>query len=138
MIVLRLLLGWVFLYAGITKIFDETWTAAPYLENATTFPQLFAWLASPDVIGIVNILNEWGLALIGLALILGFANKLATGAGIFLMILYYLPVLDFPYVGGHSFLVDEHIIYIVILYFTRLSGGKAGFAISSVFSRSIR
>ena len=31
------------------------------------------------------------------------------------MILYYLPILDFPYPNPHAYLVDEHIIYILVL-----------------------
>ena len=32
------------------------------------------------------------------------------------MALYYLPILNFPYVGDHSFLVDEHVIYALALW----------------------
>lgn len=112
---LRLTLGWLFLYAGITKILDPAWSAAGYLGNAQTFSTLFAWFALPSNIGWVNLVNEWGLTLIGAALILGIFVRWASVAGIALMVLYWLPVLSFPYAGEHSYIVDEHIIYALTL-----------------------
>lgn len=112
---LRISLGGVFIYAGITKILNTEWSAAGYLENAKSFTDFYAWLASPEHIEIVNILNEWGLLLIGIGLLFGIATKYASIAGIILMLLYYFPILDFPYVGDHSFLVDDHIIYALLL-----------------------
>lgn len=114
---LRLSLGWLFFYAGITKVLDPNWTAAGYLKAAQTATGLYQWFASPQNIGWVNFLNEWGLTLVGAALILGVFVRLAALSGILLMILYYLPILNFPYVGKGttSFLVDQHIIFILAL-----------------------
>jgi thiosulfate dehydrogenase [quinone] large subunit len=123
-LLLRLGLGWLFLYAGLTKIFDPKWTSAGYLKGAKTLPGLYAWFAAPGNIGWVDFLNEWGLALIGISLILGIAIRWSSLAGIALMLLYYLPVLDFPRVGEHSYIVDEHVIY--ALAFLLLYFGKAG------------
>ncbi len=123
-LLLRLGLGWLFLYAGISKILDPAWTSAGYLKGTKTFTGLYAWFATPANIGWVDFLNEWGLTLIGISLILGIAVRWSSLAGIALMALYYFPVLEFPYVSDHSYIVDEHIIYILaflVLYF-----GKAG------------
>ncbi len=111
---LRVGMGWLFVYAGISKILDPAWTAAGYLNNAKTFPALFEWLASPQNIGWINILNEWGLFLVGISLILGAGTRIAAVAGGALMIIYYLPILQFPYAGDHSYLVDDHIIYLLV------------------------
>jgi thiosulfate dehydrogenase [quinone] large subunit len=113
LIALRLGIGWYFTYAGLSKILNPEWTAAGYLNNATTFPGLFDWLASAGNIGWVSFVNEWGLLLIGLGLMLGLLVRYASYAGIVLMVLYWLPVLDFPFVG-HGFLVDDHIIYMLV------------------------
>jgi len=121
---LRFGLGWLFLYAGATKILDPNWSAAGYLSNAGTFPELFSWFASPANIGWINIVNEWGLTLIGISLILGLFVKWSSVAGIALMILYWLPVLQFPYAGEHSYIIDDHIIY--ILSFLVLIAFRAG------------
>lgn len=108
---LRLGMGWLFLYAGVTKVINPAWSAEGYLRGAKTLPGLFAWFASPDVLPLTNFLNEWGLTLVGLALILGLFVRFASVAGITLMALYYLSTLDFPYPNPHSYLVDEHVIY---------------------------
>lgn len=112
---LRVATGWVFLYAGVSKLMDPDWTAAGYLKSAKLVPELYQWLGSNDVIGIVNFLNQWGVVAIGAALILGIGMRLATITGILVMVLYYLPVLQFPYALPHSYLVDDHIIYILVL-----------------------
>ncbi len=112
---LRVGLGWLFFYAGITKVINSAWSAAGYLGAAKTFPAFFSWLTTPANIPWVNFANEWGLTLIGLGLITGLLVRPAAIAGIALMFLYYLPILDFPYPNPHSYLVDEHIIYILVL-----------------------
>jgi len=113
LLLLRLSLGWLFLYAGFTKILNPAWSAAGYLQAAKTFPELYAWFLLPSNIGWVNFVNEWGLALLGLSLILGLRIRWTAPLGVALMILYYLPIFNFPYAGDHSFLVDEHVIYIL-------------------------
>ena len=50
----------------------------------------------------------------GVSLILGIFVRMSSVLGAVLMLLYYFPILEFPYVG-HSFLVDEHIIYALAL-----------------------
>lgn len=121
---LRVSLGWLFFYAGITKVINPAWSAAGYLGAAKTFPALFNWFAAPSNLPWVNFANSWGLTLVGLALIIGLLVRAASVGGIMLMTLYYLPILDFPYPNPHSYLVDEHIIYILVfvLLFTADAG----------------
>ena len=114
LLLLRLSLGLLFLYAGLTKIADPAWSAAGYLKGAKSFPELFAWFARPEILPVTNFLNEWGLTLIGIALVLGVFVRLASLAGVLLMLLYYLP-LPFPFPNAHSFVIDEHIVYIAAL-----------------------
>lgn len=122
---LRVSLGWMIFYAGITKILNPEWTAAGYLNNAKTFPTLFQWFASPEMIGATNFFNEWGLTLIGVSLILGILVRSASFFGIILMLLYYFPVLTWPMIGAHSYIIDEHIIYaLVFAYFIYAAPGK--------------
>lgn len=112
----RVALGMLFFYAGITKVLNPSWSAAGYLNSAKTLPGLYQWFASAGNIGWVNFMNEWGLTLVGAALIAGLLVRWASLGGMLLMVLYYLPILQFPYVGANSFLVDEHIIIISILF----------------------
>ncbi len=123
---LRIALGWVFLYAGITKILNPAWSAEGYLKNAKTFPWLYQWFSQPDILPIINFLNEWGLALIGISLILGLFVRLSSLFGALLMLLYYFPVLTFPTIGKTGFIVDEHIVYaLVFLFFASAYAGRA-------------
>src|SRR3989338_497535 len=122
--ILRLAMGWLFLYAGIIKVLNPEWTAEGYLKGAKTFPALFQWFASSQNIGWVNFFNEWGLTAIGAALILGIFVKWASFSGIILMLLYYFPILKFPYAGTNSFIIDDHIIFILV--FILFIAAKAG------------
>lgn len=122
---LRLSLGWLFFYAGITKVLNPDWSAAGYLNNAKTFSGLYQWLASTQNISWVNLLNEWGLTLIGMALILGVFTRWASLGGILLMVMYYFPILQFPYVSTTSFMIDNHVIFsLVFLVFFLSHAGK--------------
>ena len=112
---LRISLGAYFFYAGVSKVIDPAWSAAGYLNNAQTFPSFYAWLARPDILPLTNLLNEWGLTLIGVSLVLGLFTRIGAVAGVTLMVLYYLPALAFPQVGEHAYIVDDHIIFIFAL-----------------------
>lgn len=112
---LRLSLGALFFYAGITKVFDPGWSAGGYLLNAKTFTTFYRFLASPDVLPFINFVNEWALTLIGLSLVLGVFVRLSGVLGVLLMLLYYFPILNGVYPNPHAFIVDEHIIYIFAL-----------------------
>ena len=112
---LRISLGWMFFYNGITKILNPQWTAEGYLKNAKTFTGFYQWLTAPDIIPVLNFLNEWGLTLLGIALILGIFIRLSSILGIFLMALYYFPILDFPKAGSNALIIDQHVIYALTL-----------------------
>ncbi|MDP4001191.1 MAG: DoxX family membrane protein [bacterium] len=112
---LRVSTGWLLFYAGITKILDPEWSAAGYLTHAKTFSGLFEWFASPAILPFTNFVNEWGLTLLGASLILGIGVRLSSVLASGLMLLYYFPVLEFPIIAPHSYIVDEHIIYALAL-----------------------
>ncbi|MDO8505939.1 MAG: DoxX family protein [bacterium] len=122
---LRISMGWLMFYAGITKVINPEWTAAGYLQTAKTLPALFAWFASPANIGWVNFVNEWGLTLLGVSLILGVFVRLSSIAGIALMALYYLPILTFPHIGTTGYIVEQHVIYALVLaFFAAIRAGQ--------------
>lgn len=88
---LRIAIGWHFLYEGLVKLFAPSWTAAGYLRSADwLLADLFHWMAnSPDVLRVVDLLNVWGLILIGAALMLGVFTRAAALGGAGLLALYY-------------------------------------------------
>ena len=112
---LRIVLGAMFLYAGVTKVMNPAWSAGGYLKGAKTFSFLFQWMLDPSILPFINFVNEWGLTLLGISLLVGALVRYSSYAGIALMSLYYLAILDFPYPNAHALIVDEHIIYISAL-----------------------
>lgn len=124
LLLLRLSMGWLFFYAGITKVLNPNWSAAGYLNGAKTFSDFYQWLAGPSMLPYTNFLNEWGLTLVGVALILGLFVRLSSVFGAAMMVLYYFPILTFPKVGANGYLVDEHIIYALAFLF--LAAIRAG------------
>lgn len=121
---LRLALGWIFLYAGFSQVTNPEFSAVGLLANAKTFPDLYAWLATPGVIDVVNFLASWGHVLIGLSLVAGIALRASIPFAVLLNILYWLPRLDFPYVG-HSLIVDSHIVYAIgLIYLLAANAGR--------------
>jgi thiosulfate dehydrogenase (quinone) large subunit len=114
---LRVSVGWMMFYAGITKVINPDFSAAGYLAGAKTFSGFYNWLLSPGILPAVNFANEWGLTLLGVSLILGIGVRFSSILGAVLMLLYYFPILDFPYPNSNSFLVDQHIVYAFVLFF---------------------
>ncbi|MBN1560041.1 DoxX family protein [candidate division KSB1 bacterium] len=99
LLILRLVVGWHFLYEGIVKLLLPEWTAAQYLYvSSWALAPLFHWIAeTPAVLQVVDFLNVWGLIFIGMGLMLGLFTRLAAVAGMLLLALYYL--CNPPFVG---------------------------------------
>ena len=122
-VLLRVLIGWHFLYEGLSKIFMGTWTPAPFLQNSRwLLADVFhAIAANPDLLKIVDLLNMWGLTLIGLALLLGLFTRLASISGIFLLALYYIanpPLIGISYgmqTEGNYLIVDKNLVELLAL-----------------------
>jgi thiosulfate dehydrogenase (quinone) large subunit len=120
LIMTRVTLGLLMLYAGFSKIIDTSWTAKGYLLSAKSFAGFYGFLASPALLPYVDFANKWALFFLGLSLITGLFLRLSGVLGALLMILYYFPVLSFPYVA-HGLLIDEHLVYAaVLLYFSAM------------------
>ncbi len=121
LVALRVLLGLQFLVTGVSKIFSG-WTAEGYLNAATgPFADFFKAIASSTII---SELNVWGLALIGLALVIGLLVRPAAFFGALLMVLYYFA----HFVENTAFgLIDYHVIYFVL--FALMASGGFGHAL---------
>jgi thiosulfate dehydrogenase (quinone) large subunit len=105
--VMRVFVGWHFLYEGIAKLTSESWSAAGYLKQARgPFGEQFRWLASqPNLLENANLITMWGLAIVGLLLILGLFTRLASLGGIAFLLLFYLA--NPPFVGYFYSLPSE-------------------------------
>ncbi|MEK7565026.1 MAG: DoxX family protein [Patescibacteria group bacterium] len=120
---LRIALGWIFFYAGITKVLNPAWSAEAFLKGAKTFSDFYISLIG--YLPTINFVNKWSLTLLGISLILGIFVRLSSVLGATLMVLYYLPALNFPMASTNYYLVDYHIIFILLLlYFTSIKAGR--------------
>jgi thiosulfate dehydrogenase (quinone) large subunit len=118
LVVLRVVIGWHFLYEGAAKLMKGNWSAAGYLlQSKWIFAGVFKWMANtPDVLAAVNWMNIWGLIAIGLGLIVGCFTTAASIAGILLILLYY--VCNPPMVGlfysipleGNYLIVNKNLV----------------------------
>jgi thiosulfate dehydrogenase [quinone] large subunit len=101
LVVLRLLVGWHFLYEGVVKLFNPYWTAKTFLLTSEgTLRPLFLWLAEEPMISFVNAANTALLLGVGAALLLGTLTRVAAVAGIVLLLMYYLAHPPFHGLGG--------------------------------------
>lgn len=126
---LRILIGWHFFYEGVAKITNPYWTSAGYLqESQGWFSEWFQSLsASPGTLTVVDYLNQWGLLLIGLALILGVFVKTASWAGVVILALYYLAAPPFP---GMEYAIPAEGSYLIV---NKLLIELAGFLVILAF-----
>ncbi len=131
LVILRIVLGFGFLYAGLEKWLnfgggDTPWSAFGFLKFGTggTIPNMvghtdpmshnptqafWAGLAGdPTLLGIANFLVVFGELAIGAALILGVATRLSGALGALMMFLFWIAAWDFQY--G---IVNQQFVYMV-------------------------
>ncbi|MFH1036530.1 MAG: DoxX family membrane protein [Patescibacteria group bacterium] len=132
---LRVSTGWVYLYAGIRLLSNPENSAAGYIMNAKTFTGFYHWLASPDIVPIITFISEWGLLLLGISLVLGIFVRLSSFLGAFMMLMFYFPVLQFPYPSATSFIVDEHITYALVLIFLGAIGAGRAWGLDKLLAK---
>ncbi len=109
--IIRLSIGWHFLYEGCSKLLAGNWSAASFLNDSQSFlSSFYNWLAaSPGRLALIDFLNVWGLVLIGLGLFLGVLARWASLFGALLLTMYYLAYPPF----GASLLTGDSSVYIV-------------------------
>ena len=111
--VLRVVIGWHFLYEGLSKLTAPSFSAAGYLKQARgPFAELFKSLATqPNLLDNVNLITMWGLTLVGLFLILGLFTRLASLAGIGFILMFYLAA---PPLIGYFYSIPSEGSYLII------------------------
>ena len=128
--VLRVLVGWHFLYEGIAKLSSPSWSAAGYLKQARgPFAGLFKSLAAqPDLLANADLITMWGLTAVGLLLVLGLFTRLASLGAIGFILLFYL--CNPPFVGyfysipseGSYLIVNKNLVELGALLVILVSG----------------
>lgn len=114
-VLLRISMGFIFLWTFVDKA--PMWLAGGsptlgFLENGTSgvFADLFFNMSGN---AFTDLMYMFGLFSVGVALILGIQMKLAAIGGSLIMLLIYLASALPP---AHNPIVDEHIIYILVLW----------------------
>ena len=128
--VLRVIVGWHFLYEGIAKLTSASWSAAGYMKQARgPFADLFRWLAAqPNLLANADLITMWGLTAVGVLLILGLFTRLSSLAGIGFILLFYL--CNPPFVGyfyslpaeGSYLIVNKQLVELGALLVILVSG----------------
>jgi thiosulfate dehydrogenase [quinone] large subunit len=123
LVILRLAIGWHFLYEGLAKLVNPNWSSVGFLLDSEGFlGEFFRSLANnPATVLVIDQLNIWGLILIGLGLILGFLARPACIFGIILIASYYLS--HPPFVGlrygapseGSYLIVNKNLVELIAL-----------------------
>lgn len=126
---LRITVGWQFLYEGFSRLLNPYWTSAGFLlESRGPLAGFFHSLASgPATLKAFNLISTWGLIVVGLGLLAGFLTRGAAAAGMILIILHYVcnpPFLGYTYSapqeGTYLFInkdvVEFFVLWVLILF----------------------
>jgi len=124
LVILRILIGWHFLYEGISKLVNPYWSSAAYLlDSKWIFSSLAERIvANPTLLEFTDSVNMWGLTIVGLSLLLGFMSRYGAIAGLVFILLYY--IFAPPFIGleyskpgeGSYIIVNKNLIEACALY----------------------
>ena len=132
LVLLRILIGWHFLYEGIIKAYNPSWTSKSYLLSASILKPFFNWIAAPSRITVIDTLNIAGLIAVGISLLIGLKIRWGCIGGMLLLALYYLAHPPFPSLPqgpseGSYWIVNKNLVEMAALYVIY------GFPLTSVF-----
>lgn len=117
--ILRILIGWHFLFEGIVKLYNPEWTSFGYLATAQgPFKGIFTMLVGDATIGWVDTLNIIALMVVGITFTLGIFERVGAIVGMGLLALYFFAHPPFPgltqmNVEGSYWLVNKNLIELV-------------------------
>lgn len=122
--ILRILIGWHFLYEGLIKFYTPDWSAKAYLTSSVgPFSGIFNYMAQSEfILTMVNALNQWGLIIIGAGLFIGILSKPCKILGMILLLFYYLAHPPFASLGlsthveGSYWIVNKNLIEMGALF----------------------
>lgn len=150
-VVLRLAMGWVFLFAGIEKVLalgGKPFSAAGYLQFATagtwpgvtldqgqyinpTHPFWASLGTNASLIGVINVLVVFGELAIGTALILGLFTRFAAAMGTLMLTFFFLASWDFA-----NGIVNSDAIYAILTASLGIMGAGRVFGLDAIVEKT--
>ena len=150
---LRILVGVIFLWAGLEKVFAvEPWSAAGFLQFGTGgslgWPFVTGEVAEGTILNptqgfwaglgtnegalsVINFLVPYGQIGIGVGLILGLLTRFSAAMGILMMLFFFVAAWDFAF--G---IVNQHLTYALVTAFLGLIGAGNYLGIDRSFGES--
>ena len=149
LVILRVAIGWHFLYEGITKLLNPNWSSLGFLmDSKGLFEGLFHSMAgNATVLNVVDVLNVWGLILVGAGLVVGLFTRIAAISGMVLLAFYYLShpaiigvIYAIPSEGSYLWvnknLIELFSIWVILLFPTWKQVGLDRFIFREIGNRS--
>jgi thiosulfate dehydrogenase [quinone] large subunit len=150
--VLRVVVGIVFLWAGLAKVFGpEPFDATGFLQFATGGTLGWPFVAAPvegeiynptngfwvglagseTTMTIINVLVPWGQIGIGIGLILGLLTRFSAAMGTLMMVFFFFAAWEFE----HG-IVNQHLTYAVVTFFIGYIGAGNFYGVDRYLSES--
>lgn len=140
LVLLRILIGWHFLYEGVIKAYNPSWTSRGYLLSASILKPFFAWLASDSLVSVIDYLNIFALIAVGISLLVGIKVKWGCIGGVLLLLLYYVAHPPFPGLPqgpseGSYWIVNKNLIEMAALFVIYQFPLTSVFGLENLFTR---
>ena len=123
---LRLMMGYAFLNAGVSKLVEGGFSAQGYLLNAVPanggpFVSQLVWLGQNELaLAITNVMVPYGQLLIGVALLAGIFTRFAAFWGATMMALFYVANWDI----AHGMINGDFAYLLVFLAVAAFGAGR--------------
>jgi thiosulfate dehydrogenase [quinone] large subunit len=119
---LRIFIGWHFLFEGLVKVFNPGWSAKGYLLSSQGFlASFFQWLGDSQLLSLANLAVIILLLFTGLTLVLGIFERWGAYAGMLLLAFFYLSHPSWPGLEasgpaeGNYWIVNKNLIELAAL-----------------------
>ncbi|MGL4331625.1 MAG: DoxX family membrane protein [Bacteroidales bacterium] len=138
-VLLRIAVGWHFLYEGLVKFTDPSFSAESYLKGSEGMMRYIYehYMHTPVRMFWVDTLNITALLLVGTGLFFGVAIRKSAYLGMLLLFFYYSaypPFSGADSVGGSFFIVDRNLIEFLVLFLIAQISAAQDFSISKAWS----
>jgi len=143
---MRIVVGWHFLFEGLAKLTSASWSAAGYMKvSRGPFASFFHWVASqPQMLDRANLITMYGLTIVGVLLIVGLFTRAAALGGLGLVLLFYL--CNPPFVGyfyslpaeGSYLVVNKNLVEVAALAVIFVTGSGQAAGLDRLIHRLVR